>query len=85
MAAAAAMEAIKASGAIVRVEPNDFLAIVQKAENPLVVCSESHFIFNSYQYLTAYKGLVFYAKSPTPLPLSQNVEVLNCKKIWIPG
>lgn len=32
--------AIKASGAIVRVEPNDFVAILGRSESPLVVRSE---------------------------------------------
>lgn len=84
-AAAAIMQAIKASGAIVRVEPADFTNLVEKAEDPLVVCCESRFIFTSYQYLMGYKGLVFFTKSPTPLVLPQRIETINCKKIWIPA
>jgi len=37
-AAAAIARAIKASGAIVRLEPPDFLAIVSKSKSPLVAC-----------------------------------------------
>ena len=43
-AAAAMVNAIKASGAIVRVESTDFMTILEKTDNPLVVCSESKFI-----------------------------------------
>ena len=84
-AAAAIAQAIKASGAIVRVEPPEFTAILNKVDNPLVVFSESRFISTSYHYLTAYKGLVFYSKSPAPLPLRPSAELIQAKKIWIPG
>jgi len=83
-AAAAIAQAIKASGAIVRVEPLDFMALLERAENPLLVYCESRFFSTSYQYLIGYKGLVFYTKSRTPLDLPRNVEVVTAKKIWIP-
>jgi hypothetical protein len=38
----------------------------------------------NYQYLTGYKGLVFFTKSPTPLSLPGGVEVITSKQIWIP-
>jgi len=85
IAVAAIAEAIKASGAVVRVEPTDFMALLQRAENPLVVYSESRFFYTSYQYLMGYKGLVFYTKSRTPLDLPRNIEIVVAKKIWIPG
>lgn len=83
-AAAAMADAIKASGAIVRVEPTDFTMILDKVENPLVVSSESKFISIKYHYLTAYKGLIFYTKSATPLMLRPSVELIHAKKIWVP-
>jgi hypothetical protein len=84
-AAAAIAQAIKASGAIVKVEPLDFMAILEQAENPLVVYCERRFFSTSYQYLTGYKGLVFYTKSRTPLMLPDKIEIVVAKKIWIPG
>ena len=84
-AGAAIAQAIKASGAIVRVEPMDFMAILDKAENPLLVYSESRFFSTKYHYLTAYKGLIFYTKSATPLMLRPSVELIRAKSIWIPG
>jgi hypothetical protein len=84
-AAAAIAQAIKASGAIVRVEPTDFMTILDKVENPLIVHSESKFISKKYHYLTAYKGLIFYTKSPTPLMLRPSAELIRAKNIWIPG
>jgi hypothetical protein len=84
-AAAAIANAIKASGVIVRVESADFENILNKAENPLVVCAQGGFFSTNYQYLMSYKGLAFYCKSATPLTLSAKIETINAKKIWIPG
>jgi hypothetical protein len=83
-AAVAIAQAIKASGAIVSVESTDFMTILNKVERPLVVCSESRFISTKYHYLTAYKGLIFYTKSLSPLMLRSSAEIINAKKIWIP-
>ena len=84
-AAAATAQAIKASGAIVRVEPNVFLLLLSKAVKPLVVMAEGGLFRKTYQYLTAYKGLIFFTKSPTPLQFSGDVELIAAKTIWIPG
>ena len=82
---AAIANAVKASGAIVRVEPEEFLKILRKVEKPLVVTTKGGFIKANHQYLTGYKGLVFYTKSSTPLMLSSSAEVVVSKQIWIPG
>jgi len=42
-AAAAINEAIKASGAIVQVEPQQFLSLLSKTESPLVVTAKTTF------------------------------------------
>ncbi|MGB7623371.1 MAG: hypothetical protein WBN92_13545 [Terriglobia bacterium] len=84
-AQAAIAEAIKASGAIVRVEPSDFTTIIWKTENPLVVVAEGGFLKTNYQYLSAYKGLIFYTKAPTPLELGNRCEIIKAKSIWVPG
>jgi len=83
-AAAAIAQAIKASGAIVRVEPADFMTILDKVENPLVVHSESRFFSTKYHYLTSYKGLIFYSKSVTPLMIRPSVETIRAKRIYVP-
>ena len=77
-------QAIKASGAIIRVESTDFMTILSRVENPLVVCSETRFLFRKYHYLTSYKGLIFYTKSATPLILRPSIELIQAKKIWVP-
>ena len=75
--AAAGAQAIKASGAIVSIEPNDFEAIINRAEAPLVVYATSRFFSTKYLYLTSYKGLVFLTKSGIPLSLKPTVEIVE--------
>jgi len=84
-AAAAIANAIKASGAIVSVEPSDFEIILARMERPLVVSAEGGFFSTKYQYLTSYKGLIFHTKTLQPLTLSSRVELIPSKKIWIPS
>ncbi len=85
-AAAAIAQAVKASGAIVRMEPNDFLQIVGRAESPLVVTAVSRvFGRTRYKYLTSYRGLVFYTRSPSQLPLPAAAQQVHAKAIWVPA
>ena len=66
-------------------EQNDFMALLSKAEKPLVVTSSSGIIKKNYQYLMSYKGFVFYTKTPSPIILSGKAEIITAQKIWIPG
>jgi hypothetical protein len=84
-AAAAVAQAIKASGAIVRVEPDEFMKLVAKQRDPLVVCAVGGLLSTNYQYLFSYKGLAFYTKSPDALPLPTGAEIVTARSIWIPG
>ncbi len=84
-AAAAIAQATKASGVIVRVDPHDFLRILDRQESPLVVHATGGFFSTNDQYLTSYKGLAFFAKSRAPISLPRGTEVVQAKKIWIPG
>jgi len=84
-AAAAIAQAIKASGVICSVEPKDFVNIVRKIEKPLVVCAQGGLFSKNFQYLTSYKGLAFFTKSRDPIQFSYDAELVNARKIWIPG
>jgi hypothetical protein len=83
-AAAAIAQAIKASGVLVRLEPGEFLKILGRVENPLIVVAKGRFFNRGYQYLTSYKGLAFFAKSPEPLRLPPGAELVQAGSIWIP-
>jgi hypothetical protein len=84
-AAAAIANAIKASGAIVRVESRDFQTILQRADKPLIVMVKPGFWSPNYRYLTNYKGLTFYTKSRAALNLPGGAELINCQSIYIPS
>jgi hypothetical protein len=84
-AQAAIAEAIKASGAIVSVEPRDFETILRKTDAPLVVQAQGGVFTTRYHYLTPYRGLIFYTRSQTPLPLPRGAEVITARKIWVPS
>lgn len=84
-AAAAIAQATKASGVVVRVDPEGFHTIVERARGALVVHARSGILSTSYQYLTSYKGLAFYTKSRSPIRLPGDAEVVLAEKIWIPG
>lgn len=83
--AAAIANAVKAVGIICRVEPHDFVNIIRKVDKPLVVCYEGGFFSKNYQYLTSYKGLAFYTKSPEPIQFAPGTEIVTASKIWIPS
>lgn len=83
--AAAMMQAVKASGVLVTVEPHDFLWIVQQSEAPLVVRARGGWFQKSNQYLTSFKGLAFYAQSDTELPLPPGSLLIAARKLWMPG
>ncbi len=88
-AAAAAVhaiaQAVKASGAIVRLEPQDFLKIISKVKAPLIVTAPAGFMQKRYRYLTSYKGLFFYTKSSTGIQLPGDAEIISARSSWIPG
>ena len=84
-AAAAISKAIKASGVIVRVEPEDFVGILKRQPGALVVHAIGGFFSTNYQYLTSHKGLAFFTKAPAPLDLPPGTELVQAKAIWVPG
>jgi hypothetical protein len=84
-AAAAIAQAIKASGVIVRVDPDNFAAILERQKGALVVHATGGIFSTNYQYLMSYKGLAFFTKAPAPLDLPAGTEVVQAKAIWIPG
>ena len=84
-AGAAIAKAIKASGVIVHVEPDEFLGILQRQRGALEVQATGGFFSTKYQYLTSYKGLAFFTKSPARLTLPSDTEIVQAKKCWMPG
>lgn len=84
-AAIAQTDKADASGVLVRVQPGDFLGIVRRQPAALVVHANGGLFRTNYQYLTSYKGLAFFTKSPEPLDLPPGVELVQARSIWMPG
>jgi hypothetical protein len=84
-AAAARLQAVKACGVVVYVESAAFQDVLLRQQGPLVVQASGGLFWTEHQYLTTYKGLAFYAKSPTPLTLPPGCEIVQAKSIWAPG
>jgi hypothetical protein len=81
----AVANAVKASGAIVKVAPEEFSKIVNLAKEPLIVVAQAAgFLSHHFEYLLAYKGFVFFTKSSEALPLRPDAQVVSAEKIWIP-
>jgi hypothetical protein len=81
---AAIANAIKATGVVVRLEPGEWLSILKRTENPLVVVAQGGMFKTKYQYLTSYRGLAFFTKSPTALVLPGRTDVITAKSMSIP-
>jgi hypothetical protein len=83
-AAAAIAQAIKASGIVVRVKPDEFLKLVRRAENPLIVIATGGIFKRHFRYLMGYKGLAFHTKSAEPLILPADAELIEADRLWMP-
>ncbi len=83
-AAAAVANAVKASGAVVRVKPEDFQKILARQDEPLIVRAEGGFFGPAYKYLTSYRGLAFFCKSSEELRLPARAQLINAEKMSMP-
>ena len=82
--AAAVAQAIKASGAIVRMSPDDFQQLLARAQGALVVHATGWSFGTEHKYLFAYKGLTFYTKSREPVFVPPGTETVEAQRIWVP-
>lgn len=81
---AAQVNAIKATGVVVRLEIADWLQILERTDRPLVVLGVGGVIKKHNQYLTSYRGLAFFATSKDTIVLPPRCEVVRAKTISIP-
>jgi hypothetical protein len=84
-AQAAAINAIRSFGVISTIGPEEFLTIVGRQEAPLVVTATGGVFAAEYRYLVSYKGLTFFTKSPYPLHLPSDTEIIQAEKLYLPG
>jgi hypothetical protein len=81
---AALVNALKASGVVVRLEIAEWLKILERTERPLVVLGTGGVFKKHNQYLTSYRGLAFFATSKDAIVLPPRCEIVQAKKISVP-
>jgi hypothetical protein len=83
-AAAAIAQAIKASGAIVAVEPREFINLLERQPDALIVKASGGIFSSKFRYLMSYRGLIFQTTSAMPIDLPPTCEIIEARKIWVP-
>ncbi len=83
--AAAIAQATKASGVLVRMEPDEFQQLLYRIPQPLIVVAWGGVFKKKYQYLVAYRGLAFFTASVDQMHLPGGSEVVQAKQIWMPS
>ena len=78
------MNAIKACGIVITVGPLEFCRILSRTDNPLIVFSKGGLLSKHYKYLTSYRGLAFYCRTPTSLEIPADAELIAANMISIP-
>ena len=73
-----------AMGPICQIDPVNFLELLERDESPVVVSAIGGIFSREYRYLTAYKGLYFFTKSPEPLPFPPETEIVTARRLWLP-
>ena len=81
---AAIANAIKATGVVVRLEPSEWMTVLKRNENAVVVVASGGMFKKSFRYLTSYRGLAFFTTSDQQLVLPGRVEVITAKSISLP-
>lgn len=84
-AAAATANAVKASGAVIRLDPEEFAKVLSRTTEPVIVISPSGFKKKKIQYLLSWKGFIFYCISTEHMIFPKGAEIIAAKKIWIPS
>lgn len=81
---AAIANAIKATGVVVRMEPSEWMSMLKRNDNAVVVVAQGGMFKKSFRYLTSYRGLAFFTKSDQALMLPGRTEVITAKSISLP-
>jgi hypothetical protein len=81
---ATVLSGLRATGPVVRVEPQVFAALVARSPTCLVVAATGRRM-RANQYLTSYRGLQFTTSSRTELDLPRSVEVIRVKSLNLPA
>ena len=76
------LPALGAMGFMVHVEPDAFLRLVAKAEDPLLLHSPGGFM-RKHRWALAHRGYLFWTATKDMMPLT--VETIAVKRLWVPS
>ncbi|MEM7579306.1 MAG: hypothetical protein ACFB02_06925 [Mastigocoleus sp.] len=65
------------NGTGVRVKCDDFMSILSRSEDPLVVFTAEGLFTKIYKYVTAYKGFIFFTESLDKLHFDSKIEIIH--------
>ena len=82
--AAAVIRAIKASGVVVRVVPDEFQNLLRQNPEGLVVHAPGGFMYMGHKYMMGFRGLAFCTTAKEPLSLPTTCQVVEAGRIWVP-
>jgi hypothetical protein len=68
-------------GTGVRLKCEDFLNIIAKNPEPLVIVTVEGFFTKIYKYATAYRGFIFFTESLDRLEFASNIELIQAQGI----
>ena len=81
----AMMNSVKAMGPIVSIDPQDFITLLHKQDEALVVTAEKGVFGKKRQYLMPYRGLYLYTETKDPFEIPSGVDIISAKSLWIPS
>ena len=76
------LPALGAMGFMVHVEPDVFLRLVSKADDPLVLHSRGGFM-RKHRWALAHRGYLFWTATRDTMPMA--VETVAVKRLWVPS
>jgi len=76
--------ALRMSGAFIRIDVQDFQNILHKAEGLLVIESKTGIFSNTFLYLTSYKGFICYCKTKEQLGVPGSHEKIYASQVSLP-
>jgi hypothetical protein len=74
----------QACGCVAFLEREEFIDVLKRQEEPLLVCSLRGTLKNVYTYVTCYRGFLFAHRSKIPIPL-EGCELINAEEIRFCG
>lgn len=73
-----------ASGCVVFLDREEFIDVLKRQEEPVVVCSLKGTFRNRHTYLTSYRGMLFAHRAKAPIEL-EGYDLINAEEIRFSG